>query len=101
MKLKYPIDVAGIIVRGGTAKGGGETGTPREPLPSTMQSRIDTYPRCIQTSLHTYQNALFLQSNIEELSARAPNAALRLTRVHEHIFAVPPVRYPLSMIPTS
>ena len=74
--------------KGGTTEGG----TPREPFPNTTQGRIDTYPRCIQTGLDTYRNALSLQPNIEKLRARAPNAQLRLTRVHERIFAVPLLR---------
>ena len=69
-------------------KGGG---APREPLPNTTQARIDTYPSCTQAGFDTYQDALFLQSKKEKPWARAPNAPLRLTCVHESIFVVPPL----------
>ena len=46
--------------KGGTA----ERGTRREPLPNATQARMDTYPIRIKTGLDTYQNVLFLKSNI-------------------------------------
>ena len=46
----------------------------------------------------TYQNALFLQPNIWKPWARAPNAPLRLTCVHERIFCGTPLHgTPLSI----
>ena len=51
------------------------------------------YPIRIQTGLDTCHNALFLQSHIEKPWARAPNAPLRLTRVHERMLGYPPVQY--------
>ena len=52
-----------VIIKGGYRRweGGGFC---REPLPNTMQVHFDTYLRCSQTGLDTYQKALCVHSNI-------------------------------------
>ena len=64
--------------------------------------RIDTYPRCIQTGFrYVSKTPLIIQAIVEKPWARAPNAPLRLTRVHEGIFCGPPpcAGLPLMTIP--
>ena len=81
-------------------KGGTATGVPFGNRSQTQRRRALIRIRDVsKTGLDTYPNALFLLSNIDKPWARALNAPLRLTRVHERIIAVPPpVRYPLTII---
>ena len=78
-----------------------EGGTTEELLPTTTQARIDTYPRCIQTSLDTYQHAMFLQSNVEKNPQHVPRTH-RCTRCActNAFWRYPPLRYPIWLIRT-
>ena len=79
--------------KGGTAHGGCFSGTASKH--NAGAHRIDAYLRCCQTDFDAYQNALFLQSSIED-PEHVPRAHRCAWRASTNAF----VRHPLSINPS-